>query len=150
MRVCSPATHHRSLKNNFTNCRFGVRNISAAQLLHALLFLLPQTQTRIDRLVAVGQSLWVTSCWRANSWRKIIHLQQADLHLELGDHISRDEDSERWCVCVFVCSPVCIWVWQGCGVARGVDYHKDYPCAGKYCRYKGQVFFGGGGLSLFL
>lgn len=69
MRVCSPAAH-RSLKNNFTNCRFGVRNISAAQLLHALVFYvlssarggggggcLQQTQTRIDRLVAVGQSL---------------------------------------------------------------------------------------------
>lgn len=76
MRVCSPAAHRR-LKNNFTNCRFGLRNISAAQLLHALVFYVlssaregvggmgggalckkdqcKQTQTGMDGRVAMGR-----------------------------------------------------------------------------------------------
>lgn len=84
MRVCSPVTR-RCLKNNFTNCNFGVRNISAAQLVHARVLraqqcarecvrvcvlgvgvggvvlkgLMPpqQTQTGTNRIVVMGQSL---------------------------------------------------------------------------------------------
>lgn len=84
---------------------------------------------------------------RTNSWRKLIHLQQTDLHLQLGDRISREGDREHWCacLCVFVCSPRVYFGLAGRRRSQGVAYQKDYPSAGKYCRYKGQVFFGGEG-----
>lgn len=76
-------------------------------------------------------------------------LQPADLHVELGDHISRDEDSQHWCVCVFVCSPVCIWVWQGCGIARGWLTLTIIPVLGNTAGIRGR-FSLGGWVNLFL
>lgn len=165
MPVCSPAAH-RKFKNNFTNCRFGLRNISAGQLLHAPVFyVLSSAREGVGgmgvggggRAVVLKGSMPPTNTnrngwtcglwWRANSWRKLIYLQQTDLYLQLGDRISREGDREHWsaCLCVFVCSPRVYLGLAGLWGSQGVAYQKDYPSAGKYCRYKGQVFFGGEG-----
>lgn len=50
-------------------------------------------------------------------------------------------------VCVWVC--ICVFSCVYLGLAglwrsQGLAYHKDYPCAGKYCRYKGAGFLLGG------
>lgn len=61
--------------------------------------------------------------------------------MELGDHISRDEDGKKMCVlCVLL---VCIWVWQGYDVARGWLTLKIIPVLGNTAGIRGRFSLGG-------